>query len=196
MCQTAIRNPNRHLHKYRQDNKIPWKKLNPKSVLITGGAGFIGSHLAEALLERGHHVTVIDNPSTSSGQRLSTGRFENIQRLTDHSRFRFAIDDITNEVVMDRLVSEPRKREAAHCEVIFHLAAAVGVELIVKDPVRVIETNILGTHIEQRSGGAGENAPMHPSTPAPLHPVSPSPWHPSTSAPLHRRGSQGAEERG
>ncbi|HIQ06533.1 MAG TPA: NAD-dependent epimerase/dehydratase family protein [Anaerolineae bacterium] len=161
---------------------------NPKSILITGGAGFIGSHLAEALLERGYHVTVIDNPSTSSRQRLSTGRFENIQRLTDHPRFRFAIDGITNEVVMDRLVSD--------CDMIFHLAAAVGVELIVKDPVHVIETNTLGTHIEQRSGGAGENAPMHPSTPAPLHPVSPSPWHPSTSAPLHRRGSQGAEERG
>ena len=98
--------------------------------LITGGAGFIGSHLAEALLERGHHVTVIDN--------LSTGRLENIAHLTDHPRFRFAIDSITNEVVMDRLVSE--------CDVIFHLAAAVGVELIVRDPVRVIETNILGTH--------------------------------------------------
>ena len=102
----------------------------PLHALITGGAGFIGSHLAEALLERGHHVTVIDN--------LSTGRFENIAHLTEHPRFRFAIDTITNEVVMDRLVSE--------CDVIFHLAAAVGVELIVKDPVRVIETNILGTH--------------------------------------------------
>ena len=102
----------------------------PLHTLVTGGAGFIGSHLAEALLERGHHVTVIDN--------LSTGRFENIAHLTDHPRFRFAIDTITNEVVMDRLVSE--------CDVIFHLAAAVGVELIVKDPVHVIETNILGTH--------------------------------------------------
>lgn len=103
-------------------------KLPP--ALITGGAGFIGSHLAEALLERGHQVSVIDN--------LSTGRLENIAHLTDHPLFRFAIDSITNEVVMDRLVSE--------CEIIFHLAAAVGVELIVRDPVHVIETNILGTH--------------------------------------------------
>ncbi|MBN1976913.1 MAG: GDP-mannose 4,6-dehydratase [Anaerolineae bacterium] len=98
--------------------------------LITGGAGFIGSHLAEALLGLEHRVTVIDN--------LSTGRFENIAPLTDHSQFHFAIDTITNEVVMDRLVSE--------CDVVLHLAAAVGVELIIKDPVNVIETNILGTH--------------------------------------------------
>lgn len=101
-----------------------------QTILITGGAGFIGSHLAEALLDQGHQVTVIDD--------LSTGRFENIAHLTDHPGFGFAIDTITNEVVMDRLVSE--------CDVIFHLAAAVGVELIVRDPVHVIETNILGTH--------------------------------------------------
>jgi UDP-glucose 4-epimerase len=98
--------------------------------LITGGAGFIGSHLAEALLARGDRVSIIDN--------LSTGRFSNIEHLVNHSRFRFAIDSITNEVVMDRLASE--------CDVIFHLAAAVGVKLIVEDPVHVIETNILGTH--------------------------------------------------
>lgn len=106
-------------------------RLSPKlyRALITGGAGFIGSHLAEALLSRGHHVTVIDN--------LSTGRFENIQHLVDHPRFRFAIDTITNEVVMDRLVSE--------CDVIFHLAAAVGVMLIVEKPVHTIETNVMGT---------------------------------------------------
>jgi UDP-glucose 4-epimerase len=98
--------------------------------LITGGAGFIGSHLAEALLARGGTVTVIDD--------LSTGRFGNIAPLTDHPRFRFAIDTITHALVMDRLASE--------CDVIIHLAAAVGVELIVHDPVRTIETNVLGSH--------------------------------------------------
>ena len=96
--------------------------------LITGGAGFIGSHLAEALLKRGDEVTVVDD--------LSTGRFENIEALTAHPRFRFALETITNETVMDRLGSE--------CDRILHLAAAVGVELIVNDPVRTIETNVMG----------------------------------------------------
>jgi UDP-glucose 4-epimerase len=99
--------------------------------LITGGAGFIGSHLSEALLDRGYRVIAVDN--------LSTGRFENIAHLTAHPRFSFVIDTITNEVVMDRLVSE--------CDLVFHLAAAVGVDLIVRDPVHVIETNVLSTHI-------------------------------------------------
>jgi UDP-glucose 4-epimerase len=105
-------------------------------ILITGGAGFIGSHLAEALLERGHEVTVIDN--------LSTGPFENVQHLVNRysavngrSSFRFAIDSITNEGVLDRLASE--------CDIIFHLAAAVGVKLILENPVHTIETNVMGT---------------------------------------------------
>lgn len=101
----------------------------PARVLITGGAGFIGSHLAEMLLAKGHPVTVIDD--------LSTGRFDNIAHLTGHPLFRFAIDTITNEVVMDRLVSE--------CDLIVHLAAAVGVRLIVEQPVHTIETNVNGT---------------------------------------------------
>jgi UDP-glucose 4-epimerase len=100
-----------------------------KRVLITGGGGFIGSHLAEALLKGGSHVTIIDN--------LSTGRFDNIAPLTSHPNFRFAIESITNEVVIDRLSSE--------ADIIFHLAAAVGVQLIVRDPVHTIETNIMGT---------------------------------------------------
>ncbi len=103
---------------------------NNQRFLITGGAGFIGSHLADALLAQGAAVTIIDN--------LSTGRFENIQHLVGQPGFRFAIDTITNHMVMDRLVSE--------CDAIFHLAAAVGVELIMDDPVHVIETNVLGTH--------------------------------------------------
>jgi UDP-glucose 4-epimerase len=108
---------------------------SPGRVLITGGAGFIGSHLAEALLERGHPVTIIDD--------LSTGRFENIAHLAGHPHFHFAIETITNEAVMDRLASE--------CSLIFHLAAAVGVKLIVEKPVQTIETNITGTEVVLRA---------------------------------------------
>jgi UDP-glucose 4-epimerase len=107
----------------------------PTRILITGGAGFIGSHLAEVLLNRGDHVTIIDD--------LSTGRFENIAHLIDHPNFHFAIETIINEVVMDRLVSE--------CTQIFHLAAAVGVKLIVDQPVHTIETNITGTEAVLKS---------------------------------------------
>lgn len=103
--------------------------------LITGGAGFIGSHLAEFLLAAGYEVMVIDD--------LSTGRFENVAHLVGQPGFGYAIETITHEVVMDRLVSE--------CDVIFHLAASVGVELIVRSPVRVIETNILGTEAVLRA---------------------------------------------
>ncbi len=99
--------------------------------LITGGAGFIGSHLSEALLNRGQQVTVIDD--------LSTGRFENIEPLTRNPDFRFAIETITNTTVMDRLVSE--------CDIIYHLAAAVGVFEIVSKPIHTIETNVRGTDI-------------------------------------------------
>ena len=81
--------------------------------LITGGAGFIGSYLAEALLAQGQHVVVIDD--------LSTGRRDNIVQLQDHPDFQFVNDTIRNTTVMDRLVGE--------CDIIFHLAAAVGVEL-------------------------------------------------------------------
>src|SRR5574341_276126 len=110
----------------------PHERKHPMTrALITGGAGFIGSHLSEALLVKGYSVTVIDD--------LSTGRFENIAHLTGDPNFHFAIETIANTAVMDRLVSE--------CDIIFHLAAAVGVDLIVSEPIRVIETNIGGTEI-------------------------------------------------
>jgi len=99
-------------------------------VLITGGAGFIGSHLAEKLITRGDDVCIIDD--------LSTGKLENIAPLRANPRFHLVVETILNETVMDRLVSE--------CDVIYHLAAAVGVELIVKSPVETIERNVLGTH--------------------------------------------------
>ena len=100
-------------------------------VLITGGAGFIGSHLADAYLHRGDHVYVIDD--------LSTGKIENIQHLKGQSRFNYTIDTVHNQPVTAELVDQ--------CDVIFHLAAAVGVKLIVESPVRTIETNVRGTEV-------------------------------------------------
>ncbi len=99
--------------------------------LITGGAGFIGSHLSEKLLAQGDQVTIIDN--------LSTGRFENIAHLTQNPQFRYAIEDIRHAAVMDRLGSE--------CDVIYHLAAAVGVFSIVHSPIDTLEINVGGTEI-------------------------------------------------
>jgi len=97
--------------------------------LITGGAGFIGSHLAEALLARGEEVCVVDD--------LSTGCLENLEHLKSQPRLRVVVDSILNESVMDSLV--------ASCDVIYHLAAAVGVQLIISKPIDVIETNIFGS---------------------------------------------------
>ncbi|MCU0511317.1 MAG: GDP-mannose 4,6-dehydratase [Anaerolineae bacterium] len=97
--------------------------------LITGGAGFIGSHLSDYLLARGWQVTIMDD--------LSTGQFHNIAHLTGNPRFRYAIEDIRNIHVTDRLVSE--------CDLIFHLAAAVGVRKIIEEPINTIEVNIGGT---------------------------------------------------
>jgi UDP-glucose 4-epimerase len=100
-------------------------------VLITGGAGFIGSHLAEAYLNKGDEVFVIDD--------LSTGTIENIQHLKIQPRFHYTIDTVHNTPVTAELVDQ--------CDVIFHLAAAVGVKLIVESPVRTIETNVRGTEV-------------------------------------------------
>jgi len=99
--------------------------------LITGGAGFIGSHLAEVLLDRGDHVAVIDD--------LSTGRFENIQHLKGRPGFSYVLDTIQNRAVMAELVDD--------ADVVFHLAAAVGVRLIIESPVQTIETNVKGTEL-------------------------------------------------
>lgn len=97
--------------------------------LITGGAGFIGSHLAERLLGDGQEVVILDN--------LSTGRLENMQTFRSHPKLQFVKGDIRDVSLVQLL--------AAECDVIFHLAAAVGVQLIADDPVRTIETNIGGT---------------------------------------------------
>lgn len=99
--------------------------------LITGGAGFIGSHLAEALLERGDDVLLMDN--------LSTGSMENIRHLKSYDRMQYFLDTIENRHLLAELVDE--------ADVIFHLAAAVGVRLIVESPVRTIETNVNGTQL-------------------------------------------------
>jgi UDP-glucose 4-epimerase len=99
--------------------------------LITGGAGFVGSHLAEALLEADHEVHVIDN--------LSTGSIENIEALKLRQGFSYTIDSILNEPVLAELVDR--------ADVVFHLAAAVGVRLIVESPVNTIETNVHGTEM-------------------------------------------------
>jgi nucleoside-diphosphate-sugar epimerase len=97
--------------------------------LITGGAGFVGSHLADVLLEAGHEVHVVDN--------LSTGSIENIEHLKPRPRFSYTIDSVLNGPVLAELVDR--------ADVVFHLAAAVGVRLIVESPVNTIETNVHGT---------------------------------------------------
>jgi UDP-glucose 4-epimerase len=99
--------------------------------LITGGAGFIGSHLAEQLLERGHSVTILDD--------LSTGRSENLAKLRGHDRLQIVKDSVENESTINVLM--------AQCESVFHLASAVGVQLIVDEPVRTIRTTIHGTEV-------------------------------------------------
>ena len=100
-------------------------------MLITGGAGFVGSHLAEALLSNGHEVFVIDN--------LSTGSIENIEHLKLNPLLHYTIDTIENEPLLAELVDRS--------DAIFHLAAAVGVKLIVEAPVHTIETNVHGTEV-------------------------------------------------
>ncbi|NNE10081.1 MAG: NAD-dependent epimerase/dehydratase family protein, partial [Gemmatimonadetes bacterium] len=99
--------------------------------LITGGAGFIGSHLAERLLEMGEEVTIIDD--------LSTGSFQNIAHLEGHPRFKYVIDTILNEAVVGELIAES--------DVVYHLAAAVGVAYVIENILKSLQINIRGTEI-------------------------------------------------
>ena len=99
--------------------------------LITGGAGFIGSHLADLLIDRDHEVIALDN--------LSTGRLSNIEHLIEHPRFDFILGSIVDPEIVDRVV--------ARADMIFHLAAAVGVELIIENPLESLATNIRGSEI-------------------------------------------------
>jgi UDP-glucose 4-epimerase len=103
----------------------------PQRVLITGGAGFIGSHLAETLLTRGHHVVVLDN--------LDTGQLANLNHLGGHPHLHFVQGSVLDELVVDELVHE--------CDAVVHLAAAVGVKLIVDQPLRSFTTNIRGSEV-------------------------------------------------
>jgi UDP-glucose 4-epimerase len=100
-------------------------------VLITGGAGFIGSHLADAYIARGDEVFVLDD--------LSTGSIDNIRHLKGHARFHYTIESVHHGPTVAELVDQ--------CDVVFHMAAAVGVRLIVESPVRTIETNVHGTEV-------------------------------------------------
>ena len=99
--------------------------------LITGGAGFIGSHLSEELLALGHEVLVLDN--------LSTGSIDNVTHLKSHKGFSYVVDSVTNEPLLAEMIDRS--------DVVFHLAAAVGVKLIVEQPVHTIETNVHGTEV-------------------------------------------------
>ena len=105
--------------------------------LITGGAGFIGSHLCERLLDERHAVHVIDD--------LSTGSLANVEPLLSRPGFSLTVDTIFNEAVLAEWMDR--------CDAVFHLAAAVGVRLIVEAPVRTIETNVHGTELVLRHAG-------------------------------------------
>lgn len=152
-----------------------------ENYLITGGAGFIGSHLCDLLVGQGYEVTAIDD--------LSTGRIENISNLRRQPNFHFVRESITNLQVLDRLTSQ--------ADIVIHLAAAVGVKLIVEDPVHTIRTNIMGSEAvlttAKRYGckvliastsevyGKGVSVPFHEDDDCLLGPTTHSRWAYATS---------------
>src|SRR4051812_3639090 len=103
------------------DSDFPKESVNVRA-LITGGAGFIGSHLAESLLRQGHSVSVLDD--------LSTGRLENIEHVQDHPRFTCTIGSVMDETTVSHLIEQ--------ADLVFHLAASVGVRLVIEKPVHTI----------------------------------------------------------
>jgi UDP-glucose 4-epimerase len=117
-------------------------------VLITGGAGFIGSHLSEAYIQRGDAVDVLDD--------LSTGCMDNIVHLKHHPNFRYTIDSVHNHAIVAELVDQ--------CDVVFHLAASVGVKMIVESPVRTIENNVHGTEVVLRHAAKKQKKVLLAST--------------------------------
>src|SRR5689334_23766898 len=107
--------------------------------LVTGGAGFIGSHLVERLIARGDHVTVLDD--------LSTGRLENLVAIDEHPRFTMVEGSVLDAGLVERLVD--------NADVVYHLAAAVGVDWVLRHPLRSLETNIQGTEHVLRACAEG-----------------------------------------
>ena len=118
-----------------QPASLTYPGAQERTWFVTGAAGFIGSHLCDALIAQGDIVLGLDN--------LTTGRLDNVRHLLGHPRFQFARADVSDEIVMDRLASQ--------ANIIVHLAAAVGVELVVDRPAYTIETNVMGTEAVLRS---------------------------------------------
>jgi len=124
-----------HNHPTSAESPLGGVNEDPPRALITGGTGFIGGHLSTELLRRGYDVTVIDN--------LVTGPLDNVGALIGHPNFHVVVDDICDSEALDSLVSQ--------ADVVFHLAAVVGVQLVVEDALTTIQTNVLGTEAVLRA---------------------------------------------